>query len=88
MVMNLQPITVYVYEAAQEPTTQRTISDVLLGVVSVVFGLALAAVVLGLACAGILIILRRIRGQEGTSADPDATRLGLDASSPEARPKP
>ena len=87
--MNLQPITVYVYEAAQEPTTQRTISDVLLGVVSVVFGLALAAVVLGLACAGILIILRRIRGQEGPpSADPDATRLGLDASSPEVRPKP
>ena len=85
--MNLQPITVY--EVATEPTTQTTIGDVLLGVVSVVLGLAVVAVVLGLVCAGILIVLRRIRGQEGPpSADPDATRLGLDASSPEIRPKP
>ena len=84
--MNLQPI--WVYETAQEPTTQTTISDLLLGVASVVLGLALAAVVLGLVCAGILIVLRWRRGQEShLSADPDATRLGLDASSPEVQPK-
>ena len=86
--MNLQPITVY-EAAVPESTTQTTIGDVLLGVASVVLGLAVAALVLGLVCAGILIVLRRIRGQEGPpSADPDATRLGLDASSPEVRPKP
>ena len=84
--MNLQPI--WVYETAQEPTTQTTISDLLLGVASVVLGLALAAVVLGLVCAGILIVLRRRRGQEShLSADPDATRLGLDASSSKVGPK-
>ncbi len=82
--MNLQPITVY--EVVQEPTTQTTISDVLLGVVWVVLGLAVAAVVLGLVCAWILIVLRRMRGEGRPSADFDATRLGLDASS-DARSK-
>ena len=84
--MTLQPITVYT--AAQEPTTQRTITDVLMGVASIVVGLAVAAVLLGLVCAGVLIVLRRARGQEGPpSLGPDATRVGLDASSPEPRPK-
>ena len=41
--MNLQPIIVY--EAAPEPTTQTTISDLLLGVVWVVLALVVAAVV-------------------------------------------
>lgn len=84
--MNLQPIIVY--EVAQEPTTQTTISDLLLGVVWVVFGLAGAAVVFGLLCAGLLIVVRRMRGQGRPAADSDATRLGLDGSSPDAPSKP
>ena len=84
--MNLQPITVY--EVAQEPTAQTTISDLLLGVAGVVLGLAGAAVFFGLACAGLLIVLRRMRGEGRPAADPDATRLGLDASSPDAPSKP
>lgn len=84
--MNLQPIIVY--EAAPEPTTQTTISDLLLGVVWVVLALVVAAVVIGLLCAGILIVFRRIRtDQDPPSADPDATRLGLDASSPKVQLK-
>lgn len=85
--MSLQPITVY--HAAQEPTAQTTIGDVLMGAAAVVLGLAGAAVVLGLVCAGLLIMLRRVRGEDGRSpGDTDATRLGLDASSSEAQPKP
>ena len=84
--MNLQPI--FVYEAAPEPTTQTTISDLLLGVVWIVIALVVVAVAIGLTCAGILIVLRRIRtDQDPPSGDPDATRLGLDASSPEVQPK-
>jgi hypothetical protein len=84
--MNLQPIIVY--EAAPEPTTQTTISDLLLGVVWIVLALVVVAVVIGVACAGILIVFRRIRtDQDPPSGDPDATRLGLDASSPEVQPK-
>jgi hypothetical protein len=75
--MNQQPI--WVYETAQEPTAQTTISDLLFGVASVVFGLALAAVVIGLLCGGILIVFRRGRGPDSRLfGDPDATRLGFD----------
>jgi hypothetical protein len=84
--MNLQPITVY--EVAQEPTTQTTISDLLLGVAWLVFGLAGAAVGFGLLCAWLLIVVRRMRGEGRPAADSDATPLGLDASSPDAPSKP
>ena len=85
--MNLQPF-VTVYEATQEPTTQTTITDVLLGVAWVVGGLAGAAVFCGLACAGLLIVLRWVRREGCSAADPDATRLGIDSSSPDAPSKP
>jgi len=85
--MKLQPF-ITVYEATQEPTTQTTISDVLLGVVWVVGGLAGAAVFCGLACAGLLIVLRWVRREGRPAADPDATRLGIDSSSPDAPSKP
>ena len=84
--MILQPIAVY--ETVQEPTAQTTISDVLLGAVAVVLGLAAVAIVLGLVCGGVLITFRRRQREDGrTSGDTDATRLGLDASS-EASRKP
>jgi len=86
--MMAQPITVY--EVVQEPSTQTTISDVLMGAGAVVIGLTVVATVLGLVCAGLLIAVRRMRSQDGrVSGDTDATRLGLDASSAspgEARP--
>ena len=78
--MMAQPITVY--EVVQEPSTQTTISDVLVGAAAVVFGLTVVATVLGLVCAGLLIAVRRMRTQDDrVSGDTDATRLGLDASS-------
>ena len=85
--MILQPVTVY--QTVQEPTAQTTIVDVLVGAAAVALGVAGAAVVLGLVCAGLLIMFRRLRGEDGRSpGDTDATRLGLDASSSEPQPKP
>ena len=75
--MLAQPITIY--ETVQQSTPQTTITDVLLGAVSVVLGLAVVAVALGLVCGAILISVRRVRGAKSV-ADPSAvTRLGLDS---------
>lgn len=80
-VVMTQPITVY--EVVQEPSTQTTISDVLIGAAAVVVGLTVIATILGLVCAGFLIVVRRMRSQDGGAAgDTDATRLGLNTSSP------
>ena len=84
--MTLQPVTIY--ESVQAPMAERSISDVLAGAASVVLGLSVVAVVLGFVCAGALIAIRRMGRQDDRPAgDTDATRLGLDASSPGVRPK-
>ncbi len=74
-----QPLTVY--ETVQTSTPQTTITDVLLGALWVVAGLALVALVLGLACAGVLIAVRQVRGANRASDPSDMTRLGLNSSS-------
>ena len=74
-----QPATVY--ETVQPTTSETTVADVLLGAVSVVFGLAAVALVLGIVCAVGLIAFRRFLGGDGaTTGGAGATRLGLDAS--------
>ena len=79
-----QPIIVY--EVVAEPSETTTISDVLLGIGAVVVSLVVVALVLGLIFGGVLIFLRRRRGQgDGATFDTDAIRLGLNASSPSSR---
>ena len=76
--MVAQPLSVY--EIVEQSTPQTTITDVLLGAVWVVVGLAAIAVTLGVVCAGILIGVRRIR-ETNRAAASDMTRLGLNSSS-------
>ena len=75
--MVAQPLTVY--EIVEQSTPQTTITDVLLGAVWVVAGLAAIAVTLGVVCAGILIGVRRIRETNRASDASDMTRLGLNS---------
>ena len=72
-----QPVTIY--ENVQQSTQQTTVTDVLLGAVGVVLGLAVVAVVLGLVCAVILIRIRRARGGRPATTQAVVTQLGLDA---------
>ena len=78
--MLLQPVTIY--EIVDEPTTQTTIADVLLGVAGMVFALGAVALVLGLLCAGLLIKTRQIRRhRKSNGSSDDATQLGLNQPS-------
>ncbi len=74
-----QPLTIY--ETVQRSTPQTTITDVLLGAVWVVIGLAMVAVALGLIYAGVLIGIRRISGSRSVADASVLTRLGLNSSS-------
>ena len=73
-----QPVTPLVYEMVEPTTEQTSVIDVVLGAFSVVGVLGLIAVLLGMSLAGLLIGLRRLRGNsvEG-AAGGSATRLGL-----------
>ena len=72
-----QPVPVY--EAVEAPTQQTTVVDVLLGGAAVIGLLAGVAVVLGLVCAGLLIGVRRMRGDDPLEGGASAvTTLGLD----------
>ncbi len=76
--MLLQPVTIF--EIVEEPTAQTTITDVLLGVAGMVFGLAGVAIVLGLLCAGLLIKIRQTRRNRKSNGS-SATQLGLNQPS-------
>ena len=83
----LQPIVIY--EVVTESSETTTISDVLLGIAAVVVSLVVVALALGLIFGGVLIFLRRRRGQgDGATFETDATRLGLDASARSLRTPP
>ena len=81
MVGQSQPVTPTVYEMVEQTTEQTTVIDVVLGAFSVVGVLGLVAVLLGVLLAGLLIGVRRLRGDsvEG-AAGSSATRLGLSAT--------
>ena len=80
-----QPVPVY--EAVDAPTEQTTILDVLLGASAVIGLLAAVAVVLGLLCAGLLLSIRRRRGDDlGEGGGSAVTRLGLGSSSSDPGP--
>ena len=76
--MPLQPATPFVYEVAEPTTAQTTVVDVLLGAAAVVGAVAVVALVLGLALAGLMIGIRRMRGENGlTGRGREGARLGL-----------
>ena len=80
--MLLQPIMPLVYELVEKTTEQTTVADVLLGTFAIIGGLVVVCFLLGLGCAGVLIALRKLQGQDrlvGTGSE--STRLGLDSSS-------
>ena len=76
--MLIQPATPFIYEVVEETTEQTTVVDVLLGAFAVIGVLIVIGLVLGLVCAGALILLRKVRGQDNLSGDGgERTRLGL-----------
>ena len=80
--MLLQPITPVVYELVEKPTAQTTVSDVLVGAISVVGGLAGVGLLLGVLFAGVLIGLRYLRGQDSLDGGGSETvQLGLRSDS-------
>ena len=76
--MSSQPITPLVYEIVESTTPQTTVVDVLLGAVAFVGVIGVVAFVLGLSFAGVLIALRKRRGQDQLAGDGGgAIQLGL-----------
>ncbi len=76
--MSLQPATPFVYEVVEPTTAQTTVVDVVVGAVAVTGAVAGVALVLGLALAGLLIGIRRMRGESGlTGRGGEGARLGL-----------
>ena len=81
MVGQSQPVTPMVYEMVEQTTEQTTVIDVVLGAFSVVGVLGLVAVLLGVLLAGLLIGVRKLRGDSvEATAGGSATRLGLSAT--------
>ena len=73
-----QPVTPLLYEVVEPTTEQTTVGDVLLGSFAVVGAIAVVALVLGVLCAGVMIGLRRARGQDKlTGRGSNSVRLGL-----------
>ncbi|MDE2907364.1 MAG: hypothetical protein OXQ28_14915 [Acidobacteriota bacterium] len=73
-----QPATPFVYEVVEPTTAQTTVVDVVLGAVAVAGAVAVVALVLGLALAGVMIGIRRMRGDDGlTGRDRQGASLGL-----------
>ena len=76
-----QPVTPFVTEVVEPTTEPTTVVDVLLGSFAVIGAVALVAFVLGLLCAGVLIGLKRARGQDELSGrGSDSVRLDLGGS--------
>ena len=80
--MALQPIMPLVYEVVEKTTEQTTVADVLLGALAIIGGVVVVCFLLGLGCAGVLIALRKLQGQDRLAgAGSESTRLGLNSSS-------
>ena len=76
--MAAEPLIPLIYEVVEAPTPQTTIVEFLLGALGIVAAIAGVAVVLGLGFAGVLIAIRRTRGQDTLSGrGSDSIRLGL-----------
>ena len=76
--MPSQPATPFVYEVVEPTTAQTTVVDVVLGAVAVAGAVAVVALVLGLALAGLMIGIRRMRGDDGlTGHDRQGASLRL-----------
>ena len=72
------PVTPLVYEVVEPTSEQTTVIDVLLGAFAVVGVFGLVALLLGLSFAGLLISVRKRRGQGAAGAAGGTTiRLGL-----------
>ena len=73
-----QPVTPFVTEVVEPTTEPTTVVDVLVGSLAVVGAVAVVALVLGLLCAGVLIGLKRARGQDKLGGrGSDSVRLDL-----------
>ena len=76
--MPLQPAPPFVYEVVEPTTEQTTVVDVVVGAVAVAGAVAVVALALGLAFAGLMIGIRRMRGDDGLSdRGREGARLGL-----------
>lgn len=75
--MHIQPPTPFIYEVVEPTTPQTTVLDVVLGAAAVAGALAAVALVLGVACAGIMLVIRRLRRQDGlTTGSGSSLNLG------------
>ena len=76
-----EPITPLVYEIIESTTPQTTVVDVVVGASAIVVVIGAVAVVLGLSFGGVLLMLRKLRGQDQISAEGSgAIRLGLNST--------
>lgn len=70
-------MTPLVYDLVERTTPQTTVVEVVLGALAVVGTIVVAAVVLGLGLAGLLVVVRRARGDGLDGAGSQGSSLGL-----------
>lgn len=72
-------MTPLVYDLVERTTPQTTVVEVVLGALAVVGTIVVAAIVLGLGLAGLLVVVRRARGDGLDGAGSHGSSLGLGA---------
>lgn len=75
--MRRQPVTPLIYDVVEQTTPQMTVVDVVLGAVAVVGTIVVVAVVLGIGLAGLLVVVRRSRGESLAGGGSQGVTLGL-----------
>jgi len=79
--MQQDPLTPLVYEIVESTTPQTTVADVVVGALGVVGAIGAIAFVLGVFFAGVLLLLRKWRGEDEVNAEGSgAVRLRLNSN--------
>ena len=71
-----EPITPLIYEIVERTTPQTSVVDVVVGAFAIVGVIGTVAFALGLSLAGVLLLLRKLRGQDQIGAE-GAVRLNI-----------
>lgn len=75
------PITPLVYEIIDNTTPQTTVADVVIGAFGIVGVIAAGAVLLGVAFGGVLLTLKKMRGEDEISSEGSGSvRLHLNST--------
>ena len=71
-----EPIIPLIYEIVESTTPQTSVVDVVVGAFAIVGVIGTVALALGLSLAGVLLLLRKLRGQDQIGAE-GAVRLNI-----------